>query len=199
MKKFDMVLMDVQMPEMNGIETTQKIRNELVLDLPVIACTAFSQPSEKQMCMEAGMNDYLGKPVEEKELLRLLNKYLNLNAEPKSGSLINFSQIHSITGANKELTSNMLTRAVALIPEELEHLHQSILQKNYVLVNEQAHTMCSTLGLMGSSIALMEQIKAIQYKAKDTAPNQEQLLQLFYEVNNTVHKMISELKEYLAA
>lgn len=198
-KKFDMVLMDVQMPEMNGIETTQKIRNEFVLDVPVIACTAFSQPSEMQMCMEAGMNDYLGKPIEEIELLRLLNKYLNLNAEVKTGSLINFKQIHSITGANKELTSNMLTRAVALIPEELEHLHQSILQKNYTVVKEQAHTMCSTLGLMGASATLMEQIKTIQYKAKDPAPEQEQLLQLFYEVNDTVHKMISELKEYLAA
>jgi signal transduction histidine kinase/CheY-like chemotaxis protein len=197
--KFDMVLMDVQMPELNGIETTLKIRNQLVLELPIIACTAFSQPSEMKMCMEAGMNDYLGKPIEEKELLRLLNTYLNLNAEVKPESLINFKQIQSITGTNKELTANILSRAVSSIPEELEQLHEFIVQKNFKAAYDKAHSMCSTAGLMGASSKLMEKIKSIQYKANEDAADQEELLNLFYEVNDTVHKMISELKEYLAA
>jgi signal transduction histidine kinase/CheY-like chemotaxis protein len=198
--KIDLVLMDVQMPELNGMETTQKIRNELALDIPVIACTAFSQPSEKQMCFEAGMNDYLGKPVSEDDLLRLLNKYLQLKAESKTqASLINFKQIEGIVGTNKQLTVNMLSRVVELVPEELERLHQSILQKNYHQTKELAHNMCSTIGLMGAPATLMEQVKSIQYTAKESNPDHEQLIYLFYMVNDTVHKMMDELKEYLAA
>lgn len=198
--KFDLVLMDVQMPELNGMETTQRIRHQLALDVPVIACTAFSQPKEIQMCKEAGMNDYLGKPVEENQLLGLLKKYLNLEAEPKiEGALINLSKIHSITGANKELTDNMLARAIAQIPEELEQLHQSLLQKNYLKVKEQAHTMCSTLALMGASSTLIEQVKNMQRLAGDASTAHEKLVQLFEAVNTTVHKMIIEVKAYLAA
>lgn len=196
--KVDLVLMDVQMPELNGMETTQRIRHQLVLDVPVIACTAFSQPSEKQMCIEAGMNDYLGKPIKEQDLLRLLNKYLQLKTESKA-AIVNFSQIQSIVGTNKQLTVNMLSRAVALIPDELEQLHQSLLQKNYQKTKELAHNMCSTIGLMGAPATLMEQVKSIQYTAKEATPDHEQLLHLFYVVNDTVHKMIDELKEYLAA
>ncbi len=199
-KKFDLVLMDVQMPDLNGIDATHKIRTELVLDVPVIACTAFSQPSEKKMCEQAGMNDYLGKPIEEKELLQILNKYLNLNVSPKTDmSVISLKQIYSITGANKELTATMLSRAVALIPTELESLQQSILRHNYVLVSEQAHTMCSTVGLMGATASLIEQVKQIQYLAGEKNPDHRQLVELYNKVEDTVQKMITEIKQYLAA
>jgi len=198
--KFDLVLMDVQMPELNGMETTQRIRNQLALDVPVIACTAFSQPQEKQMCKDAGMNDYLGKPIEENELLALLKKYLNMDAEPKKEeAFINFSKIHSITGANKELTDNMLSRAIAQVPEELELLQQSLQQKNYLKVKEQAHSMCSTIALMGASALLIDQVKSIQRIAATPAPEHKELVQLFEAVHTTVQKMITELKAYLAA
>lgn len=198
--KFDLVLMDVQMPELNGMETTHRMRHQLALDVPVIACTAFSQPQEKQMCKDAGMNDYLGKPIEENELLALLKKYLNMEAEPKKeGTLINFTKIHSITGANKELTNNMLSRAIAQVPEELEQLQQALQHKNYPIVKEQAHTMCSTLALMGASSTLIEQVKNMQRIAGDASPAHERLVQLFETVNTTVQKMIVEVKAYLAA
>ena len=69
---FDVVLMDLQMPGMDGKETTKKIRHELRLSVPVIALTAFSQSSEKQKCLDAGMDAYLCKPVREKELFDTL-------------------------------------------------------------------------------------------------------------------------------
>jgi signal transduction histidine kinase/DNA-binding response OmpR family regulator len=198
--KVDLVLMDVQMPELNGMETTQQIREQLVLDVPVIACTAFSQPSEKQMCFEAGMNDYLGKPIKEHDLLKLLNKYLQVSTDTKVKTpLVNYSKIQSIVGTNRQLTVNMLSRVVTLVPEELERLHQSILQRNYHQTKELAHNMCSTIGLMGAPATLMEQVKSIQYTAKEPKPDHEQLLHLFYMVNDTVHKIMDELKEYLAA
>jgi CheY-like chemotaxis protein len=191
--------MDVQMPELNGIETTKKIRNLLALDVPVIACTAFSQPSEKTACIEAGMNDYLGKPVEEKELLRLLHKYLDLEvkANAEVTTLINFKQIQGITGNNKELMNVMLQKAMEAIPAELEQLHQAILSKNYKEVKELSHTMCSTLGLMGAPVEAMEMAKKMQSVA-DSEMN-ESLLQQFYNLNSIVEELIIQIRNYLAA
>jgi signal transduction histidine kinase/DNA-binding response OmpR family regulator len=198
-KEFDLVLMDVQMPELNGIETTKKIRNLLALDVPVIACTAFSQPSEKQACIEAGMNDYLGKPIDEKELLRLLQLYLNLKLEkiPFEPSLINFKQIQGITGNNKELMHVMLQKASEAIPSEMEQLHLAITGKNYHEVKELAHTMCSTLGLMGAPASAIELVKKMESAAAAQAGNT--LLQEFYELNSIIEELKTEIRNYLAA
>lgn len=62
---FDLVLMDIQMPELNGIDTTREIRDEARLaDLPIVALTAGALPSQRERAMQAGMNDFLAKPFE---------------------------------------------------------------------------------------------------------------------------------------
>ena len=73
---FDMVLMDVQMPVMDGLQATRHIRNQLKLtDLPIIAMTANVMAEDYQDCMDAGMNDHVGKPFKVKSLLALLHKH----------------------------------------------------------------------------------------------------------------------------
>ena len=199
-KHFDLVLMDVQMPELNGIETTRKIRNLLTLEVPVIACTAFSQPSEKKACIDAGMNDYLGKPVEEKELVRILNLYLGfeVNEKQRDTTLINFKQIQGITGNNKELMNIMLQKAIEAMPDELEQLHQSIKEKKYVQSREKAHTMCSTLGLMGAPEEAMLLTRKIQ-GSSDAAFANDSVLQHYYQLHSIVEKLMVQIRHYLAA
>ncbi len=76
-QQFDLVLMDMQMPEMDGLETTRRLRTMPGLtDLPVIAMTASVMAADRQACLNAGMNDHLGKPVVPAELLRVLNQWL---------------------------------------------------------------------------------------------------------------------------
>ncbi len=76
---YDLVLMDVQMPEMDGLEATRFIRNHRskVLDpeIPVIAMTAYAMKGDKERCLESGMNDYLSKPVSLQSLMELLEKW----------------------------------------------------------------------------------------------------------------------------
>jgi len=74
--KFDLVLMDIEMPEMNGYEATSYIRNVLKLDIPVIATTAHESAEEREKCQLSGMNDYLQKPIKESELLQTIAAYL---------------------------------------------------------------------------------------------------------------------------
>ncbi len=66
---YDIVLMDIQMPEMDGHEATTKIRNELKLNIPIMAITAHALNSEIKKCLDTGMNDYISKPFKVKELV----------------------------------------------------------------------------------------------------------------------------------
>lgn len=83
-KSLDLILMDIQMPNLNGYEATQKIRQmqDAGSSLPIIALTASALTGEKEKCLQAGLNDYATKPLDKKVLLNLLSKYL-LVALPK--------------------------------------------------------------------------------------------------------------------
>jgi PAS domain S-box-containing protein len=72
---FDLVLMDMQMPEMDGCETTVRIRNGVSKDIPIIALTANALMEDVDRCFAAGMNDYISKPVRLDELSAMLNKW----------------------------------------------------------------------------------------------------------------------------
>ncbi len=77
---FDIVLMDLSMPEMDGLMATRTIRQELKMNIPIIALTANAILGEKQKCLNEGMDDYISKPFEELDLVRMILKYTNENS-----------------------------------------------------------------------------------------------------------------------
>jgi signal transduction histidine kinase/CheY-like chemotaxis protein/integral membrane sensor domain MASE1 len=74
--RYDLVLMDVQMPEMDGFEATTRIRGELKLALPILAMTAGVMPSEREQCIASGMNDFIAKPIDVEQMLRAIARNL---------------------------------------------------------------------------------------------------------------------------
>ena len=78
-KKFDVVLMDVEMPKLNGYQTTQIIREQLNSKLPIIGLTAHSDSNNRQQGMDAGMNGFMVKPINEEVIFNTLNKYTHSN------------------------------------------------------------------------------------------------------------------------
>lgn len=83
---FDLVLMDIMLPEMDGYEITgiiRKIEKEKNIEnpVPIIALTANTYDNDKEKCFNAGMNDYISKPFNAKQLLDVIEKYLPLSAE----------------------------------------------------------------------------------------------------------------------
>ena len=76
LNSYDLILMDILMPEMDGFQTTQYIRRNLELGLPIIAMTSHAIPGEREKCLSAGMTDYIEKPVKEEQLYNLIINYL---------------------------------------------------------------------------------------------------------------------------
>ncbi len=74
--RYDIVLMDLQMPEMNGFEATDYIRNVMKSNIPIIALTADVTTVDVEKCKAVGMNDYISKPIEEKLLFSKMAKFL---------------------------------------------------------------------------------------------------------------------------
>jgi CheY-like chemotaxis protein len=73
--KFDILLLDLKMPVMDGFEAAKKIR-ETNSKIPIIAQTAYAFSSDREKALEAGCNDYISKPIDKNELIKLLAKYL---------------------------------------------------------------------------------------------------------------------------
>ncbi|WP_425420199.1 ATP-binding protein [Phaeodactylibacter xiamenensis] len=73
---YDIILMDLQMPKMNGYKATEEIRKNLKVNTPIIACTAHSLVGERTKCIEAGMNDYISKPYTEAVLIEVIQQAL---------------------------------------------------------------------------------------------------------------------------
>jgi signal transduction histidine kinase/CheY-like chemotaxis protein len=85
---YGLILMDIQMPEMNGYETTEFIRQNLHLTIPIIAMTAHALPGEKEKCVSFGMTDHISKPIKEPDLYELITTYLNITIPEKTNSII---------------------------------------------------------------------------------------------------------------
>lgn len=80
--EYDLILMDIQMPIMNGYETAKNIREyekKNNKQVPIIALTAYAMQSDREKCIDAGMDDYMSKPVIKNELFEMLEKYIKRN------------------------------------------------------------------------------------------------------------------------
>ena len=90
-EKFDMILMDVSMPELDGYEATRRIRSaekDTGRHIPIIAMTAHALMEDRGRCLESGMDDYISKPVNTKELFQKIDVYASASIEPNASETV---------------------------------------------------------------------------------------------------------------
>jgi len=149
----DIVLMDIQMPEINGYEASKLIRNTEEDQLhrkPIIALTAGTVSGEKERCQAAGMDDYLPKPLNSKLLFKLFDKYLHGNTsvnleQPKvvEDTVIHFDKQEVLEkyDNDEEFIATFLATAFETMPQYLNALHDALVENNVNQIKFNAHSL----------------------------------------------------------
>lgn len=160
---YDLVLMDIQMPEMDGYSAVQAIRNELHSTIPVIAMTAHAMAGEREKCLQMGMNEYISKPIIEEELYKMIQVYIG-KLPPRElpaswyhphengttqQQLINMHYLHDLSKGNLNFEKTMLEQFIAQLPEELSLLKKAVVAEDIAAIRANAHNLKTTVSFIG--------------------------------------------------
>lgn len=203
-KTFDIILMDLQMPEMNGFEATKYIRKNLKLDIPIIALTADVTTVDVDKCKEVGMNDYISKPVDERLLYSKLIAYTKkpiLIIEKKTeGTLktekikyVDMGYLVKLTKSNPKLMSEMINVYLKQTPTLVKTMKKSFLDKDWILLRATIHKITPSLTIMGLSPDIIETAKKINELAHQIKLTAD-LDTLIQELENICNQSFIELE-----
>ncbi len=195
-KDFDVILMDLQMPEMNGFEATEYIRNIMKSSIPIIALTADVTTVDLEKCKLAGMNDYLAKPVDEK---LLYNKIVNFLSQPKITVVtdnveenrsskeeiryIDLAYLNRRTKSNPVLMMEMISIYLEQTPALLNTIKQSLKQENWTLLGAAVHKMLPSFAIMG----IHPDSENLAKKIHDFT--------ILKEKNDSIHHLVMQLEQ----
>ncbi len=171
-RNFDCILMDVQMPEMDGVEATRRIRrldDPVKSGIPIIALTANTQPEDLERYRYAGMDDYLSKPFDDKQLLEaILRRPAEMEEEiPEVAAtkLYDLTMIRSVSGGDPAFLKKMVLLFIETVPQNVRELVESGNSSNWEQVARMAHKLKSTVDSMGIR-SLRADIRTVEANAK---------------------------------
>lgn len=147
---YDLVLMDIQMPQMDGFTALKKIREEMKITVPVIAMTAYAMPSKITKCKEAGFDDYISKPIEKDVLLEKLSKFLNpifLKQKELNNQLAHLKQL---IGDDETVVQDILIEMKKQWEQDQRDLASAISSNNPEELRRLLHRLRSTFSPLGA-------------------------------------------------
>ncbi|MEO5339852.1 MAG: response regulator [Magnetococcus sp. MYC-9] len=162
---YDVVLMDLQMPEMDGLTATRVIRsNARFKDLPIIAMTAHAMEEDRQKCLAVGMNDHVGKPINLHDLYSTLAKWVAMELPPDdmprplqdgTAPLPALPGVDTAAGlerlaGNRSLYEKLLHQMVEEHTQDAERIAQALAHGDHALAERLAHTLKSIAGQLGA-------------------------------------------------
>ncbi|WP_242023088.1 response regulator [Pseudanabaena mucicola] len=214
--KYDLVLMDMQMPEMDGVEATLAIReNPDYQSLPIVAMTANVMQSDRDRCIVAGMNDHVAKPIEPEELWATLLKWIRprteltevqasipaLSAQPENAIAIPvIDGLNTVEGLRRvmgksSLYVSILRKFIVGQKEFVTQCHQALELNDYKLAERLAHTLKGVAGNIGASE--IQQVAAALESAIKNQFSRPQIDHLLESVQYPLTILIEQLVKQL--
>lgn len=213
-QEFDIILMDVQMPVMDGHTATKKIRQEFAppkADVPILAMTAFATAGEADRCIASGMDDYIPKPFNPKNLYnkiaeltgRLFGDLINMKKEipeeakdiHEESPIINLRYLDTLAQGDEALRHQMLQVLVDESPDDLSKLRDLLNKKDWDRFASAAHKFKSSATFVGNKY-LEKQLKTMELMARDRT--QVNLLNdMLTEVEEIFDKALLLIREIL--
>ena len=206
---YDIILMDLQMPEMNGFEATEYIRNKMNSQIPIIALTADVTTVDVEKCKAVGMNDYISKPIDDKLLYSKIIKYLKKIEHKKRGNLkekeqiskqqkcTNLDYLNKRTKSNPELMMEMISLYLEQTPPLISTMQKSILTKDWKALYAAVHKMIPSFSIVGISTDFENTAKKIQEYAH-SEQQLEKLPDMVQQISTICEQACEELKtEYI--
>ena len=203
-KTYDVILMDLQMPEMNGFEATEYIRNVMKLTIPIIALTADVTTVDLAKCTAVGMNDYLAKPIDEGLL------YTKILAQTKKPTIakdkeipvsptsklrcIDLAYLTTRTKSNPQLMMEMISLYLEQTPPLVSAMKQSLHDQDWNSLYKAAHKMVPSFAIMGIHPDYETKTKKVQEYASKRL-QEEDITQLVMEIENICTQACLELQE----
>jgi signal transduction histidine kinase/DNA-binding response OmpR family regulator len=190
-QSFDAVLMDLQMPVMDGYEATRQLRADSAnADLPILAMTAHAMVQERERCQALGMNDYITKPINPEELAATLEKWLppakHRPAVSREAGLANLM-------GHEAAYERLLRLFLELKPQVADDLKKALAEQDLELAERLAHSMIASAGTIGAA-ELSATALALQKAIRTRAP--EPIKRLVAQFQENLDSVLESLKEH---
>jgi len=214
---YDIIFMDSQMPLMDGFEATKKIRVQEgnLKRTVIIALTANSMKGDRQKCLDAGMDDYISKPVSREDFEKMLNKYcqqtmVNIDfetdndlaenstrdANPINKKNYSISIALELFDGDSELLRELVKIFLAECPSMMTKIETAMADKNHKAFEESIHKIKGSMANFGAD----DVVKAVLALEKDRQNwSSEQIKNDYEKLKDEINKVINEFNKYVGA
>jgi CheY-like chemotaxis protein/HPt (histidine-containing phosphotransfer) domain-containing protein len=201
-RDYDVIFMDIQMPDMDGVTATKRIKELGLKNLaPIVAMTAYSMKEDKERFIKSGLDDYISKPIKANELLNKIRSLLNIQRDDKTieyqkvetkSSIINQDIVDQLKKyGGEEMVMNVFTDFENESTEQIESCILSLNDGNYENILINLHTLKGNAGTLG-----IEQVSDLTVKIEAKLKEQKKIYQSLAEELNELKIKFEEFKDY---
>ncbi len=196
---FDLILMDCQMPEMNGFDASQKIRagvaGSAYQKVPIIALTANALRGDRELCLSSGMNDYLTKPIARNDLLQAIDEWLSndeFTTAPQPLVLWDKHVLLNRFADDQDKIERALTMFYKVLDENITKMTEAYQQGDHTSISSACDAVIGSAKIVGAH-ALMQTCNNL--KSAAAQDNADNIYQRLNEVKQQKQQLIEEIKK----
>jgi signal transduction histidine kinase/CheY-like chemotaxis protein/HPt (histidine-containing phosphotransfer) domain-containing protein len=194
---FDIILMDVNMPVMNGYEAARIIRKELKSKVPMVGLTANIYKEDIENCLKAGMTDHLGKPYKQKQIFNMIDKccFNSQYSIKEKGKYVDLKAIKKLINNDNEMLKELIIAFIEQKEDFIPKIEISLNNKDWKNVKLLSHNLKSSVKIMGID-SLLPQLELLEKKAGNFQES-DHIPELIVEIKAVLNQSVIELEQEL--